>query len=153
MKATRFLAGAAIAAAMWSCAGHTPEMVTSSLDTADTYLADGDIAEARRTADAIYSGDSTVMTASQFGRLALIYMQISDNSDDPTTVGQAIHCYRMGCHANADSLAAYFSSLPVELDPYAIMLTEIVHRLETPKVIPPDEPVDSIEPAAIPEEY
>lgn len=127
-----------------SCGDHSTAGIDRSLDTADAYLADGNLSDARNTADAVYSGDSASMSARQMGRLSLVYMQISDRSDDPTTVGQAINCYRLAYRAGADSAAAFYSALPVELDPYGLMLAEIVKQLDSPREIPADEPADTI---------
>ena len=125
-----------------SCDAPTPGEINSSLDAADSYLADGNPTEARRTADAILGSDSTRMSASQLGRLALVYMQVADKSDDPSTVGQAIVCYRMAVRVNTDSAEAYFSHLSGEETAYAEMLREISHRMEAPRDIPADEPLD-----------
>lgn len=145
-RLTRSLLSATVVC-LSACGGHSGAEIDKSLDAADAYLADGSLADARRTADAIYSADTTVMSARQMGRLSLVYMQLSDRSDDPTTVGQAIRCYRLAYRAGADSAAAFYTTLPVDLDPYGILLAEIAKQLSTPRTIPADEPIDTTETA------
>ena len=113
---------------MAGCGSHTTEEIDRSLDAADAYLSDGNLDDARKTV-----------------RLSLLYMQLSDRSDDPTTVGQAINCHRMAYKANADSAAMLYSTLPVDLDPYGMMLGEIVKQLNSPRDIPADEPIEPVD--------
>lgn len=142
MKHLKHLLTCAALAVASACGAPTASEIDSSLDTADAYLADGMLAEARNTADAICKADTASMSARQLGHLALIYMQLSERSDDPSTAGQAISCYRAAVRVNADSVAAYFGSLPAGPDHYAITLAEIMNQLEGPRDIPADEPLD-----------
>ena len=130
---------------MAGCGSHTTEEIDRSLDAADAYLSDGNLDDARKTADAVYGTDSARMTSRQMVRLSLLYMQLSDRSDDPTTVGQAINCHRMAYKANADSAAMLYSTLPVDLDPYGMMLGDIVKQLNSPRDIPADEPIEPVD--------
>lgn len=75
-------------------------------------------------------------------RLSILYMQLNERTDDPEDVEYAVQCFREAFKINADSAKAYYSSLPVEQDKYAMTLATIVHTLDNPREIPADHDCD-----------
>lgn len=53
-----------------------------------------------------------------------------------------MQCFREAYKINADSATAFYKSLPVDQDKYAMTLATIVHTLDNPREIPADHDID-----------
>lgn len=131
------ITSAAIFIMLPSC-GHN-HSIADEVASAELSLANEDVNATRNLCSGILTrAEKEGMEASQYGRLSILYMQLNDRSDDPEDLQLATNCYREAFKINADSALAFYSSLPVEQDKYAMTLASIVHTLDNPREIPED---------------
>ncbi|MCM1484149.1 MAG: hypothetical protein NC043_07420 [Muribaculaceae bacterium] len=127
---TLFLAAVLMVAAV-SCSSAVD--AENELRSAEMALARGDMEVATSVAEHLSAGENlSGLSASQLARLSVVYMQLADDSEGGTEVVSATDCYRRAYEANADSAAAYYSSLPSEKAQYAMMLSTIVGNQDHP---------------------
>lgn len=88
--------------------------------------------------------DEKGLTVSQLGRMSILYMQLTDRTDDSDNVDYAVNCYREAFALNPDSARAFYSSLPREDDKYVIMLAGISGNIDNPPSLEDAEEPDSI---------
>lgn len=127
----RYMAAAFVAVMMTACGGSD---VVERLSAAEMAYATEDAASARRICDEIVddnASDST-LTAMQYGRLSILYMQLYDRTDDSDALDMATRCYRSSYEVDADSAAWFYSHLPVEQDKYGMSLTMLVQSMDNP---------------------
>lgn len=86
---------------------------------------------------------SSSFSVAELGRLSILYMQLSDRTDDSDNVDIAVNCYREAYDLDPDSALAFYSSLPGEDDKYVMMLASISDSLENPPALDDEEP-DSV---------
>lgn len=126
-----YICGAVAALLLTACGGSD---VAERISTAEMAYATEDAAAARRICDDIVddnASDST-LTAMQYGRLSILYMQLYDRTDDSDALDMATQCYRSSYKVNADSAAWFYSHLPVEQDKYGMSLTMLVQSMDNP---------------------
>ncbi len=78
------------------------------------------------------------LSASQFGRLSLLFMRLSEIDAEHENVGQATQCYLKAFAANADSARAYYNSLPIEMSSYVEMMASLSRAITSPVDISDD---------------
>lgn len=144
-KIVRIAAPAALALSLAACGHTTTDDISRSLDAVDAYISDRDYSDALRSANRIFESDTAKMSASQLGRLAIAYMEVSDGIDDQSLVVRAGECYRQALAEGPDSVASFAAALSPDRLNYLTSLDEIVRRMDGPRDIPADEPIDSID--------
>ncbi len=124
-----------------SCGGS--DSIAERISAAELALANENVdAKRKRCGEIIGQKDRQSVEAKQMARLSILYMQLNERTDDPEDVEYAVQCFREAFKINADSAKAYYSSLPVEQDKYAMTLATIVHTLDNPREIPADHDCD-----------
>lgn len=83
--------------------------------------------------------DESPLTASQYGRLSLLFMRLSEIDAEHENVGQATQCYLKSFATNADSARAYYSSLPLEMSSYVEMMANLSRAITSPTDIINDD--------------
>lgn len=124
-----------------SCGGS--DSIAERISAAELSLANENVDATRQLCgEIIGQKDRQSVEAKQMARLSILYMQLNERTDDPEDVEYAVQCFREAFKINADSAKAYYSSLPVEQDKYAMTLATIVHTLDNPREIPADHDCD-----------
>ena len=124
-----------------SCGGS--DSIAERISAAELALANENVDATRQLCgEIIGQKDRQSVEAKQMARLSILYMQLNERTDDPEDVEYAVQCFREAFKINADSAKAYYSSLPVEQDKYAMTLATIVHTLDNPREIPADNDCD-----------
>ncbi len=109
---------------------------------AEEAIANNDPSRARSIADGLVKGrDLSRLSVSELGRLSMVYMQLSDMSDEGESVANATQCFREAFKLNADSARVFYSGVPVECEKYVFMLSAIVRTIDNPGELPADEPL------------
>lgn len=139
-KILMFLMGVGAVFAVSAC-GDSSSRVAGQLAEAETAIAVNDIDAALRICRAVNDCRSdSLMAVSELGRLSILYMQLSDRTDDTDNVDLAVACYRQAFAVNPDSARAFYSSLPRDDDKYVMMLATIAGALDNPPSLTEEEP-------------
>lgn len=126
------------AAALFTACGNSGS-IAEEVASAELTLANEDVVATRNICNGILSrAEKEGVEASQYARLSILYMQLNDRTDNPEDIEFAARCYREAFKTNADSASAFYRSLPVDQDKYAMTLASIVHTLDNPQEIPVD---------------
>lgn len=138
-----------LSAAVITSACNGSNSVADDIAAAELALANEDVTTTRNLCNGILSREEKEgVEASQFARLSILYMQLNDRTDNPDDIELAARCFREAYKINPDSASAFYQSLPVDEDKYAMTLAAIVHTLDNPKEIPTDHdrevPLDEI---------
>ena len=124
-----------------SCGGS--DSIAERISAAELALANENVDATRELCgEIIGQKDRQTIEAKQMARLSILYMQLNERTDAPEDVEYAVQCFREAFKLNADSAKAFYSSLPVEQDKYAMTLATIVHTLDNPREIPADHACD-----------
>lgn len=124
-----------------SCGGS--DSIAERISAAELALANENVDATRELCgEIIGQKDRQTIEAKQMARLSILYMQLNERTDAPEDVEYAVQCFREAFKLNADSAKAFYSSLPVEQDKYAMTLATIVHTLDNPREIPADHDCD-----------
>lgn len=108
--------------------------VDERISSAEGAYASEDAASSRRICDEIMddnAGDEE-LTAMQWGRLSILYVQLYDRTDDSEALDMATKCYRSAYESDADSAAYFYSHLPVEQEKYGMSLSVLVQSIDSP---------------------
>lgn len=106
---------------------------SSLIEDAQIAIETGDYDSAREICDKLIEGAKTEeMTASTLGRVAIIYMQISDNATSDDYTVNAYQCYRNSFKVNADSARAFYSGINGDDARFVHMLEAIVKQVDNP---------------------
>ncbi len=118
--------------------GHS-DSLADKISSAELAMANDNVSATREICSSIINQDNRKgIEATQMARLSILYMQLNERTDDPEDVELAVQCFREAYAINADSATAYYRSLPVDQDKYAMTLSSIVHTLDNPGEIPTD---------------
>ena len=131
------------------CSCRSNHSIAEDVATAELALASDDVSATREICDNLVgNATNSGITATEWARLSLLYMQPNERTDDPEVIELAAQCYREAFKTNSDSARHFYQNLPVEDDKYAMTLASIVHSLDNPSNIPADHdmevPIDSI---------
>ena len=141
MKHLAFITAAIAAMASLAACSTGSASADNDLRDAEAALAQGDMTVAQSVADHIIgSKNLSGLTPRQLGRLSIIYMQLADSAEQADNIASATDCYLRAFDADPDSAAAFYSTVPPEHTPHAMMLSSIVKNLTTPDTIPADDP-------------
>lgn len=122
---------------------HGSHSISEDVATAELALAANDVTASREICDKLVGDSKNVgISATEWARLSLLYMQLNERTDDPEVIELAAQCYREAFTVNADSARSFYQNLPVEDDKYAMTLASIVHSLDNPSDIPADHDLD-----------
>lgn len=121
--------------------------VYERISSAEMAYATEDAASARRICDEILNddGESNSLTASQYGRMSILYMQLYDRTDDADALEMATRCYRSAYKVNPDSASNFYRNLPVKQVHYGMSLSSIVESTDNPTDISDFEDHSSLE--------
>lgn len=99
--------------------------------TAETAIAEQDFQAGKRICDEILGDESDEsLSATDYARLSILYMQFYENTDDSNALDRAVSCYHHGMEINPDSVKYIYASLPAEDHKYAFALSMIVEGME-----------------------
>ncbi len=105
----------------------------SLIEDAQMAIETGDYESARKICDKLIDGAKTEeMTASTLGRVAIIYMQISDDATSDDYTVNAYQCYRNSFKVNPDSARAFYSGINGDDARFVHMLEAIVKQVDNP---------------------
>ena len=131
MKGMWCICAAMTALALTSCGGSD---VSERISSAEMAYAIEDADVSRRICDEIMDDKSrdNSLTATQLGRMSILYMQLYDRTDDADALDMATQCYRSAFETDADSATYFYTHLPVEQDKYGMSLTTLVQSIDNP---------------------
>lgn len=135
-----------IAATIILAGCHGNHSISEDVATAELAMASNDITATREICDRLVNAPQESrngVSAKEWARLSMLYMQLNERTDDPEVVELAAQCYKEAFKVNSDSAIAYFQNLPVEYDKYAMTLSSIVHSLDNPSDIPTDHDLET----------
>lgn len=120
-----------ICAAITACG---PEPSTAEiLSTAEQAIETHHYSTAQKISDELFEhADEKQMTASELGRLSLLFMRLSENGREQENVCQAAQCYLKAFATNADSARAYYSALPLDASCHVEMMASLSHAITSP---------------------
>lgn len=129
---------------------HESHTISEDVATAELAMSSNDVTTTREICDDLLGNENRDgITATEWARLSILYMQLNERTDDPEVIELAAQCYREAFKVNADSARTFYQNLPVDNDKYAMTLASIVHSLDNPAEIPADHdldvPTDSIQ--------
>lgn len=91
---------------------------------------------AREIADELFEkAEANRLSASELGRLSLLFMRLSENGGEQENIGQATQCYLKAFAANADSARAYYASLPLDESSYVEMMASLSRAITSPAAV------------------
>ncbi len=109
-----------------ACSQVTREEIETSLREAEMSVASGDMEVAASVGKHLMSDDNVKhLTATDLARLSMMYMQMADNGNADENTDMASELYRKAMAMSADSVSAYYQSLPSDKLQYADMLQAI----------------------------
>lgn len=118
-----------------------PDVIT----LAEEYIQSGEYELAQDECDMLLSQQSFAsFSVSELSRLSVLYMKLSEKMDEEANVASATQCYLTACELNADSVAEYFSALPIEDECHVIMLRTLIDGINTPDSVAVAYDVDSL---------
>lgn len=133
------------------CSCHGSHSIAENIATAELAMANDDVSATREICDKLINTPMekrSSISATEWARLSMLYMQLNERTDAPEVVELAAQCYKEAFSTNPDSALSYYQNLPVEYDKYAMTLSSIVLSLNNPSDIPADRDlgtaVDSI---------
>lgn len=125
------------------CSCHSNHSISEDVATAELAMATNEVEAAREICDNLFGKeDKSGISATEWARLSILYMQLNERTDDPEVIEYASQCYREAFKNNADSARIFYQNLPVDDDKYAMTLSSIVHSLDNPTDIPADHDLD-----------
>lgn len=132
-----------IIAFAFMCSCHGDHSISEDVSTAELAMATNDVEATREICDNLFGNeDKSAISATEWARLSILYMQLNERTDDPEVIEYAAQCYREAFRNNADSARIFYENLPVDDDKYVMTLSSIVHSLDNPTEIPADHDLD-----------
>ena len=132
MKKITSITTIAILVMLSACLGGSNQ--AAGLAEAERAFDDGNYEAAQDILDDIFGKDDEKMSATQLGRMSILYMRIADECSDDAddNIGAATKCYMKAYNANADSAQAYYYSLPIEHSSHVQTLSRLHEALTAP---------------------
>lgn len=128
---------------VFMCSCHGDHSISEDVSTAELAMATNDVEATREICDNLFGNeDKSAISATEWARLSILYMQLNERTDDPEVIEYAAQCYREAFRNNADSARIFYENLPVDDDKYVMTLSSIVHSLDNPTEIPADHDLD-----------
>lgn len=121
---------AAIALSLGACGS---DRVADDIASARSLTESGDPEAASRICDEVLArNDSDRVGATNYSRLSIAYMELSEAADQTDNIAKAAVSYRRACNIDPDSADAYFRSLSGDDVVRFSMLVTIVNAGEIP---------------------
>lgn len=114
---------------------------TSVKDAEDTY-ANGNISRSQQICNGLMADDFDKLDENQLGRLAILFMKLSETENSDENVADATQCFRQAWKLSQDSLRGFIGSLPPEDLPHFVMLTRIGGSIDFPPDLSQDPYAD-----------
>ena len=131
------IAIATVAAILSACSSSNP---SEDISLAEESIIINEPTRAREIADGLTKGkDLSRLSISDLGRLSMIYMKLSDMTDEGESVANATHCFREAFKLNPDSARLFYSNVSVDEEKYVVMLSAIVRTTEQPGLLKLDD--------------
>lgn len=112
------------------------QRINERIATAETVMSEQDLESSRKICDEILgASNDNGISATEYARLSILYMQFYENSDDSDALEQAVSCYHNAVILNPDSAKSVYDRLPADLHKYAFALSLIVSGLDNPEKI------------------
>lgn len=138
---------AALLSGIVSCTGSTN--FDDELTEASTAIEQGDYATAQSLCDNLYKKKSSAQTASQLGRLSILFMDLSNSGETDSqtdNIMAAIQCYLSAYDLNPDSAMIFYESLYAIDNDRAEALSLITRSMtgQRPVEVSDEEPSDTL---------
>ena len=148
-KILNFLLALTFLASFTGCGGSDGNNIETTIQEAEMAVAQGDMISASSIAYKLSKGENlTGLTATQLGRLSLIYMQIADSLEPEENISKATEYFRKAYDIDADSASLFYSGVERDRLPHVMMLSTLVSSLDAPEFTFSNEndsiPLDSI---------
>lgn len=114
-----------------SCTQSDPD-INEVIADAETAAAAGDFITAGHLCSSLTNTRFDKLDDTQLGRLAVIYMKMSETENGDECIAEATICLRRAWKISNDSLRSFISTLSPEDLPHFVMLTRISGSIETP---------------------
>lgn len=108
------------------------DAVSDQIDTAREAIAADDFAGAQTIIDNLVKNGLDNMTEVNLGRLAIIYMQLSDHDRYEENVAAATECMRQALKVSQDSLAGFSSTLTPDEEVHFTLVRRITGGIDNP---------------------
>lgn len=132
-----------ICLATTSC--HHSASVADSLATAESAMAEGSYQTVQDICDEITADtDIENLPVNTRCRLALLYMKLAEQRNEPENTATALKCYRTALTDAPDSTSQAFAGLPVEDMQYAMILSTLSSYADNDSLIIHDHESDSL---------
>lgn len=114
------------------CSCSSGASVEDDLRAAEMAIANGDMVSAESaTRHIVGSKNFSGLTSKQLARLSMVYIQMADSLDREDNMGQAANYYRRAYETNSDSASEFYSTLPPDHMPYAMILRALTQPCDT----------------------
>lgn len=130
MKTTHIAAALCLAAAAAACSGRD---AVHTLSDAETSIALGDTALARKYVGELADTSATALTPSMLCRQAIVYARLSEMADNPDDMGAAVECYERALQMSVDSVNEFVSTLDVGELAYVSVILSVAKALHEPE--------------------
>lgn len=125
-----------------SCEAAAPS-VDERLAEASEAIADNDFEHAQiicdKLAQYVAASDTAAISDEQAGKLAMLYMILSDQNDEDENVAVAAKCMKYAYNLSADSLHAFSASLTLDEQRHFELLHRITVSIDNPVDLSDDE--------------
>lgn len=116
--------------------------IEAYVNDAQQAIAEGNDDQAAAICSDLMANDFDKLNESQLGRLAIIFMRLSESRDLDENMAEATQCVRQAWKLSSDSLRGFISSLPPEDVPHFVMLTRISGSIDFPPDLSEDHYAD-----------
>lgn len=115
------------------------------ISDAQLALDEGDASRSGRICAELLNKDIDALDEQQLGRLAIIFMKLSEVENSDENVADATQCFRRAWKLSADSMRSFVSQLPPEDLPRYVILSRIGGSIDSPPDLSEETfPEDSI---------
>lgn len=104
-----------------------------ALTDAETSIAMGDTAMARKYCAELSDSAASSLTPSQLCRQAIVYARLAEMADSPADMGAAVECYERALQINPDSVNDFVSKLDIGDMAYVSVILNVAKALHEPE--------------------
>ena len=131
--------------ALLSGCGSSGADYDTALADAQLALDEGDAGRSSRICSELLDKDADALNERQLGRLAIIFVKLSEVTDSDENVADATECFRRAWKLSADSMRGFASQLPPEDLPQYVILSRIGGSIDSPPDLSEESyPEDSV---------
>ncbi len=143
MKLHNLISCIAAATAIFLTAACSGFDANADLDAADQAIAAGEYSSAQAICNSLMTKHEAQLSATQFARLSMLFMQLTDKADDGTDATHAATCWIKAMKLDPDSATLFYSSVPVDQQKNVVLLNAIVSMFNHNDEIPGLDSIDS----------